>query len=68
MPEYKIIRKKVERMHYMELMESIRQTVEKIEFHNATGWKERASYKSCINCPLKETCTVKDLKKPVSTI
>jgi hypothetical protein len=66
--EYKIIRKKVERMHIMELMESIRQTVEKIEFHEATGWKFKPAYKNCINCPLKNTCTEKDLKKPISIL
>jgi hypothetical protein len=63
-----IIRKKIERMHRLELMQSIVSTIDKIEYHTATGWKERPSYRNCQNCPLKETCPVKDLKKPINTI
>ena len=66
--EYKIIRKKIERIHKMELMESIRKTIERIEFHNSAGWNYNATYANCIKCPLKKTCPAKILQKPVQII
>lgn len=66
--EYKIIRKKIEKMHILELMETIRKGIEKIEFHQASEWEYNPIYKNCIQCPLKNTCPVKNLQKPVSVI
>jgi PD-(D/E)XK nuclease superfamily len=66
--EYLIIRKKVERMHIMELNENIRKTIERIEFYNSSEWNYNASYKNCIQCPLKEECPAKTLQKPIVTI
>lgn len=66
--EYKIILKKVERMHKAELMESIRKTIEKIDLHKATQWGYNPGYKNCNNCPLKESCTERILQKPIQII
>lgn len=66
--EYKIILKKIERMHIMELMESIRKTIERIEFYKSTGWEYNANYKNCMNCPLKNECPERVLQKPITEI
>ena len=66
--EYKIIHKRIERHHRMELMESIRKTIEKIEYHKSVGWKYNPDYKNCSNCPLKDKCPEKNLKKPIKEI
>jgi hypothetical protein len=66
--EYIIIKKKVERMHIMELMESIRKTIEKIEFHKSSKWEYNPLYKNCVNCALKHSCPVKNLQKPIQTV
>lgn len=66
--EMLIIQKKVERIHKMELIESIRKTIEKIDLHKATDWGYNASYINCKNCPLKESCTERVLQKPITII
>lgn len=66
--EYTIIKKTIERMHKMELIESIRKTIEKIDMHKSTTWSYNANYKNCLNCPLKNECEQRVLQKPIQII
>lgn len=67
-PEYLIIHKKVDRLHIAELLESVRKTIEKIEFHKSSSWDYEPSYKVCINCPLRFNCPAKILQKPIQQV
>jgi len=56
-PEYKIIKKVVGILEREALKTSITSTVDKIKFHDSTGWFTHPSHDNCKNCPLAAQCS-----------
>lgn len=67
-PEYKIVKKLVGRLELYELRESIRKTIEKINFHESKGYFTNPMYHNCRNCPLKDTCPDVTKAKKIESI
>tara|TARA_R100001594_G_scaffold36459_4_gene66240 strand:- start:41678 stop:42463 length:786 start_codon:yes stop_codon:yes gene_type:complete len=65
---YKIVRKKVEPLDLMELDESIRNTLDKILWHEKNGWETNPSFENCKLCPLKEKCPVYTDAKTIQVV
>lgn len=67
-PEYKIIRKRVEGLDIAELNESIRSTVAKLDYHKNNGWAEAPSHENCKLCPVADFCSSYKPKKPIEVV
>lgn len=66
---FKVFRKSVEAMHKLELQESIRMSVEKIEYFEKNGWDvEVANENNCKGCALKDNCKSFNPKKQIEII
>lgn len=67
-PEHLFIRKKVGEMEYVELQNSIKETVSKIDDYNKNGWPYKPSWENCKNCPLKNVCSQAIRKPPIQEV
>lgn len=68
-PEYKIIKKLMGTLEKYELQESIRSTIEKINWHESKGYYTRPMESNCKNCPLAESLCVDATKaKKIVTV
>lgn len=67
-PGYKIIRKDIKPIDKHELKESVRSTVEKIDYHDETGWRTKPNYENCKTCPLKDKCPDYSKAKKIEVI
>lgn len=64
----KIFRKETTSIDSLELEESIRMSVEKLNEYDRNGWVESASPENCRYCPLKETCKSFDTKQKIEIL
>lgn len=64
-PEHKMLKKKVDYLHMQELKQSINKSIQLIDEYDENGWPYKPSFKNCNYCPLKATCSMAVLKRPI---
>ena len=67
-PEYKMIKKLVGTLEMYELKESIRKTIEKVNFHEGRGYFTNPLQSNCKDCPLAATCPDVSKAKKIQTV
>lgn len=67
-PEYKMVKKMVGTLEKYELQESIRKTLEKLNFHESKGYFTNPLHNNCRNCPVAKTCPDATKAKKIQTV